>query len=606
MENLIKTKEYLMTITRYDVKECLKEGKIILQNIKDCTDLESARSILYGTITGIQFERHGKSTSQYSDHEVIIMRDCARAFRSMIAERSDSLTGFSVTKALWDISRGVHRDDLSEGFFAEMIHLFRGLRGYPNTQSPEKSYLSDITGREAALTRSAELDAIWTHMESTMRRYHSGLSEKSQSRRAARRNEILAKLGGSEKHWNDWHWQVRNVITTPDVLSPLVALSEKEHEAVKKAVNARIPFGITPYYASLMDNDPQTGRDMAIRTQVIPTSNYVNLMAAHGDNRAEAFDFMLEADTSPIDLITRRYPAVVILKPFNTCPQICVYCQRNWEIDQAMAPKAMASRKTIENACNWIKDHPAIKEVLITGGDPLAMTDKSIESILEKIAAIDHVEMIRIGSRIPVTLPMRITPGLADILGRFRIPGKRDIALVTHIEHVYEVTPQLVAAVELLKRQGISVYNQHVFTFFVSRRFEAAALRRLIRICGIDSYYTFAPKGKDETADYRVPLARILQEQKEENRLLPGSRRTDEPVYNVPGLGKNYLRAYQHRDLLSILPDGSRAYEFHPWEKNIVERSSYIGTDIPILTYLSRLKDIGENAEDYSSIWYYF
>lgn len=595
-----------MIITRYHMEECLKEGKIILQNIKNCTDIDSARSILYGTVTGIQYERHGKNPNQCSDHEVVIMRDCARAFRSMIAERSDSLSGFSVTKALWDLSRGFRRDDLSEGFFAEMIHLFKGLRGVSSGQNLEKSYLEDISGRDAACVRSDELDIIWANMESTMKRYPNGLTEESINRRKVRRKEILAALGGSEKDWNDWHWQVKNIIKGPDVLSSLAILSDEEHEAVRKAAQFRIPFGITPYYVSLMDNDPQTGRDRAIRTQVIPTSTYVDLMAAHGDNRAEAFDFMLEADTSPVDLITRRYPAVVILKPFNTCPQICVYCQRNWEIEQAMAPRAMASRKAIENACNWIKEHPAIKEVLVTGGDPLAMTDKALEFILGKISEIDHVEMIRIGSRIPVTMPMRITPKLADILGRFRKPGKRDVALVTHIEHVYEVTPEMIAAVDLLKRQGISVYNQHVFTFFVSRRFEAAALRKLIRVCGIDPYYTFAPKGKDETADYRVPLARILQEQKEESRLLPGSRRTDEPVYNVPGLGKNYLRAYQHRDLLSIQPDGSRVYEFHPWEKNIVERSAYVGTDIPILTYLSRLSDMGENPEDYSSIWYYF
>lgn len=595
-----------MTPPRYHLQECLKEGQIILETIKHSTDLESARSHLYAVVTGIQYERHGKNQDRFDDHEVIIMRDCARVLRSMIAERSDSLSGFSVTQALWDIARGIPRDDLSEGFYAEMIHLFRGLRGFPKTPSPEKSYIENISGREAALVRSDELDTIWSTMEATMNRYTDGLSDESVIRRTNRRDEILAALGGTAKDWNDWHWQVRNIITRHEVLASLAVLSETELEAVKKAGDAKLPFGITPYYASLLDNDPEKKRDTAIRTQVIPTLPYVERMSAHGGNRAEIFDFMLEADTSPVDLVTRRYPAVAILKPYNTCPQICVYCQRNWEIDQAMAPKAMASKKAIDNALAWIKDHPSIKEVLVTGGDPLAMTDRSLEIILEKISDIDHVELIRIGSRVPVTMPMRITPKFAEMLGRFRKPGKRDIALVTHIEHVYEVTPQLVSAVDRLKRQGISVYNQHVYTFFVSRRFEATALRRLIRVCGIDSYYTFAPKGKEETADYRVPVARILQEQKEENRLLPGSRRTDEPVYNVPGLGKNYLRAYQHRDLLSVLPDGSRVYEFHPWEKNIVERSSYVGTDIPILSYLARLRDMGENAEDYSSIWYYF
>ena len=103
-----------------------------------------------------------------------------------------------------------------------------------------------------------------------------------------------------------------------------------------------------------------------------------------------------------------------------------------------------------------------------------------------------------------------------------------------------------------------------------------------------------------------MPLARLLQERKEEVRLIPGMRRTDEPVFNVPGLGKAHLRAYQHRDLLSVLPDGSRVYEFHPWEKNIAECETYLTTDVSILDYLRRLAEVGEDPADYESIWYYF
>lgn len=97
-----------------------------------------------------------------------------------------------------------------------------------------------------------------------------------------------------------------------------------------------------------------------------------------------------------------------------------------------------------------------------------------------------------------------------------------------------------------------------------------------------------------------------MQEQQEEARLLPGLCRTDEAVYNVPGLGKNHLRALQHRDLISILPDGRRVYEFHPWEKKIGERQGYVGTDVSILEYLERLAASGEDPADYASIWYYF
>jgi lysine 2,3-aminomutase len=140
----------------------------------------------------------------------------------------------------------------------------------------------------------------------------------------------------------------------------------------------------------------------------------------------------------------------------------------------------------------------------------------------------------------------------------------------------------------------------------VSRRCDAARLRLLLRRCGVDPYYTFVPKGKEETRAYRVPLARLMQEQQEESRMLPGLRRTDEVVYNVPGLGKNHLRAIQQRDVVSILPDGARVYEFHPWDKQLVQRESYLGTDIPIYEYLSRLASVGEDPDDYSSIWYYF
>jgi lysine 2,3-aminomutase len=227
-------------------------------------------------------------------------------------------------------------------------------------------------------------------------------------------------------------------------------------------------------------------------------------------------------------------------------------------------------------------------------------------AILDRLAAIPHVEMIRIGTRTPVTMPMRITPALASRLGGLRAPGRREVCVITHVEHVSEVTPELVLAVDRLRRQGIAVYNQLVFSFYVSRRFECAALRMLLRRCGIDPYYTFMTKGKEETALYRVPLARLLQEQKEEARLLPGTRRTDEAVYNVPGLGKSYVRASQHRDLLAIAPDGSRVYDFHPWEKGITARDHYVGRDVPILDYLARLEAIGEDPAEYESIWYYY
>ena len=201
---------------------------------------------------------------------------------------------------------------------------------------------------------------------------------------------------------------------------------------------------------------------------------------------------------------------------------------------------------------------------------------------------------------------MRITENLVSILRRYIRPGRRDISLVTHVEHPYEVTPETATAVLRLRTAGIPVYNQQVYTFFTSRRFETALLRHVLRRIGVEPYYTFNCKGKSETADYIVPIARLLQEINEEARLLPGLTRTDEPVYNVPGLGKNYLRAVQHHDLISVLPDGSRVYEFHPWEPKAAGYQNYVGVDVPILSYLERLKSIGEDPKDYTTIWYYY
>jgi lysine 2,3-aminomutase len=131
-----------------------------------------------------------------------------------------------------------------------------------------------------------------------------------------------------------------------ETLDQLVTLSEGERRAVAEAKRRKLPFGITPYYVSLMDDDSK-GHDLAVRAQVIPPMDYVERIADLRGRDSSCLDFMREEDTSPLELITRRYPTICILKPFNTCPQICVYCQRNWEIEDAMAQGAYAGEAQI-------------------------------------------------------------------------------------------------------------------------------------------------------------------------------------------------------------------------------------------------------------------
>jgi len=582
-----------------------KEGERILVLLKDCGSVDEARKRIFDWVKDLEYDPRQGDLDLFPG-EIIRVRDCAMALAGMVKATSDDRSGFSVAQALWDIARGKKRDDLQAGFFADMIHLIQGVEGRAPFKAPdEPGPTPDMDGREASLVRSDELDKIWQAAEASMARYSDGLSAEVVKRREKRRDHILNVMKGSLEDWSSWKWQVGHTITTAEKIARVVGMSAEDEAVIAKARKSRLPFGVTPYYASLMDDEP-SGRDRAVRAQVLPPKQYVDVMAEHRKERKQMFDFMGEFYTSPIDLITRRYPAILILKPYNTCPQICVYCQRNWEIDEAMDPNALAPWEKIQEAIDWIRDHPSIREVLITGGDPLTLGDGRVKQIMDAVVANPQLDVIRIGSRTPVTVPMRITPELADLLGSYREPGKREICLVTHLEHPYEITPEMVTAVDRLKRRGINVFNQQVYTFFTSRRFETARLRMLMRRIGIDPYYTFVAKGKEETNAYRVPLARMLQEQKEEARLLPGIRRTDEVVYNVPRLGKNHARAYQHRDIIGLLPDGSRVYKFHPWEKNIIQRENYVGSDVPILDYLERLAEVGENPDDYNSIWYYF
>lgn len=122
----------------------------------------------------------------------------------------------------------------------------------------------------------------------------------------------------------------------------------------------------------------------------------------------------------------------------------------------------------------------------------------------------------------------------------------------------------------------------------------------------MDPYYTFNTKGKEETSDFRVPIARISQERKEEARFLPGLTRTDEPVFNVPKLGKSHLKAWQDHELIMIDRQGQRVYRFFPWESKVTHVNDYIYKDVSILKYLKRLQKDGEELEEYKSIWYYF
>lgn len=594
-----------MDISIFTAQYLRKTNPRIFKLITRAQDIEELRSQLID----FTFTVEQQAVEEAGDDDASLLariRDCGFSFRTILKKGSEQAAEFSILQALWDIGHDILRPELTPAFYADILYMMRGMQGQGPRKALDSIHLTAVKsgGRKAAITRSRQLDNLWDEVDRRMSAYPSGLEEHAVGRRQARRLKILSVLGGGLEDWHNWRWQIKHIVRDLATLEKMVKLSSSQRKALKAAKENRLPFGITPYYLSLMDDEIGT-RDAAIRAQVLPPMSYVKEIAAVED--VSCLDFMGEEDTSPFDLITRRYPAICILKPYNTCPQICVYCQRNWEIDDVMASGAFAGMERIDAAIQWVHDHPAIHEVLITGGDPLAMGNEALAAILAKVAEIPTVERIRIGSRVLVTMPMRITEGLVALISQYREPGRREVAIMTHVQHPYEVTPDTVAAVNKFRLRGIPVYNQLVYTYYASKRFEAASLRRLLRLIGIDPYYTFNTKGKDETLAYRTPIARLLQEQQEEARLLPGLARTDEAVFNVPRQGKSYLRAREYRNLLSILPDGARLYEFHSWEKKVSqETSTFITTDVPILHYLERLSRDGENVSDYETIWYYF
>ena len=578
--------------------------------IEKSADLEHSRETIKLYLIK-QEKRLSSKIDNLENLKATTIRDCIRVFKRIISKTSEKKTKSSSLAYLYKYIKLHNKADLTIDFIQEFTNLFKGVVGnfniYTNWLPSEHSYIfSELKGRLAAQMRSKQLDEMSHLIDRNVDRFITGLDENTIKERQINKKHVLSFFKADPHYWQDYKWQLDHVVRDADTLKNLTNLTKQEKNAVRLANKLELPFGITPYYVSLFDRYSFQHRDHALRAQVLPPSSYINCIAARRNSKDYNLDFMGENDTSPVELVTRRYPQIAIFKPYNTCAQVCVYCQRNWEIDDVRFPGALASEEKTQQALNWFKEHTTVHEVLITGGDPLILPDDKLEKIFEFFARLPHITRIRIGTRTPVVLPMRFTEKLVHILGKYHELGRREIVLVTHFEHVWEITPDVIEAVKKIKKQGINIYNQSVFTFENSRRFEMVALRKCLKLIGIDPYYTFNTKGKEETAHYRVPLARILQERKEEARLVSGMERTDESVFNVPKLGKNHLRAYQDHRLVNILPNGCRIYEFHPWEKNIAPAMDYLYTDVSIWAYLMRLKKRGENIRHYQSIWYYF
>lgn len=248
----------------------------------------------------------------------------------------------------------------------------------------------------------------------------------------------------SDQDWNDWHWQVKNRIETLDDLKKYVNLTKEEEEGVRESLKT-IRMAITPYYLSLIDpNDPND----PVRKQSIPTADELVI------NPEDQLDPLSEDEDSPVPGLTHRYPDRVLFLITDMCSMYCRHCTRRRFAGQKDSSSPI---ERIDKAIEYIANTPQVRDVLLSGGDALLVSDQRLEYIIQKLREIPHVEIIRIGSRTPVVLPQRITPELVSMLSKYH-----PIWLNTHFNHPNEITEESKLACERLANAGVPLGNQSV------------------------------------------------------------------------------------------------------------------------------------------------
>ncbi len=257
-----------------------------------------------------------------------------------------------------------------------------------------------------------------------------------------RRKELFPEV--TDAQWNDWAWQVKNRIETYEQLSKYFTFSDEEAEGIKKAL-AKFRMAITPYYLSLIDpNDPYD----PIRRQCIPQGAECNIAPA------DLNDPLHEDEDSPAPGLTHRYPDRVLFLITDMCSMYCRHCTRRRFAGQK---DDESPSERIEKCLEYIEKTPQVRDVLLSGGDCLMVSDQKLEYIIKRLRAIPHVEIVRLGSRTPVVCPQRITDDLVNMLKKYH-----PIWLNTHFNHPNEFTPEAEAALAKLANAGIPLGNQTV------------------------------------------------------------------------------------------------------------------------------------------------
>lgn len=294
--------------------------------------------------------------------------------------------------------------------------------------------------------------------------------------------------------WQDWRWQMRNRITTLAELAERLELTESEREGCLLAGN-RLSLAVTPYFFNLIDpKDP----DCPVRRQVIPRKD------EYYTAPEELLDPVGEEGSMAVDGLVHRYPDRCLFLVTNVCAAYCRYCTRSRLVSNA---QGYDFHPNFENALKYIEEHPEIRDVLLSGGDPLLLSDKKLDYLLGRLRQIEHVEFIRIGSRIPVFMPQRVTPELEDV---FRRHGP--IWMSIHVNHPKECTEELYQATERLSMAGVPLGNQSVLLRDINDDVETmTSLVHRLLMMRVRPYYLYQADLITGTSHFRADVEKGIE-----------------------------------------------------------------------------------------------
>ncbi len=296
-----------------------------------------------------------------------------------------------------------------------------------------------------------------------------------------------------DEQWDNWRWQLSNRLNSIEDFEKVLELTPGEREAL--SASNLFHVDVTPYFISLVDpddpNDP-------IRKQIIPSA----LELVHFDGVMK--DSLGEEEMSPVPGLVHRYPDRVLMLVTTQCATYCRYCTRSRIVGQA---GANFSRANHEEMLDYIRRTPAIRDVLISGGDPLTLAPKVLEDLLRKLRDIPHVEVIRIGSRVPVFVPQRITDDLCEMLQQFH-----PLWLNIHVNHPNEITTELAQAMDKLSRAGIPLGNQSVLLAGINDcvNVQRKLVNELVRI-RVRPYYLYICDMVQGAGHFRTPVSKGIE-----------------------------------------------------------------------------------------------